>query len=173
MEVPRLGVESELHLPAYITATATRDSSCVCDLHCRSWQCQILNPLREARDHTCSLMVPSCSRFCCATTETAPIFTFFKKRKEKPQGQSQKGYSSLPAGATRGSFLGVHFKNLGGFLESKAYKSGHEGPMTMTLRSFSSSRWSTTSLQIFACQFLALVVFLFCFVFAFFFFFFF
>ena len=29
MEVPRVGVKSELHLPAYITATATRDPSCV------------------------------------------------------------------------------------------------------------------------------------------------
>ena len=27
MEVPRLGVESELHLPAYATATATPDLS--------------------------------------------------------------------------------------------------------------------------------------------------
>ena len=33
MEVPRLGVESELHLPSYATATATRDLSRVCDLH--------------------------------------------------------------------------------------------------------------------------------------------
>ena len=33
MEVPRLGVESELQLPAYTTVTATQDPSCVCDLH--------------------------------------------------------------------------------------------------------------------------------------------
>ena len=33
MEVPRLGVESELQLPAYTAATATSDLSCVCDLH--------------------------------------------------------------------------------------------------------------------------------------------
>ena len=33
MEVPRLGVESELQLPAYSTAIAIRDLSCVCDLH--------------------------------------------------------------------------------------------------------------------------------------------
>ena len=32
MEVPKLGVESELHLPAYATATATPDLNCVCDL---------------------------------------------------------------------------------------------------------------------------------------------
>ena len=33
MEVPRLGVESELQLPAYATATATWDLSHVCNLH--------------------------------------------------------------------------------------------------------------------------------------------
>ena len=50
MEVPRLGVKSELQLPAYATATATRDQSPVCDLHHSSQQCWILNPLKEARD---------------------------------------------------------------------------------------------------------------------------
>ena len=33
MEVPRLGVELELQLPAYVTATATPDLSLVCNLH--------------------------------------------------------------------------------------------------------------------------------------------
>ena len=59
MELPRLGVKSELHLPAYTTATATSDPSCGCDLHHSSWQCRILNPLSEARDWTCILMVTS------------------------------------------------------------------------------------------------------------------
>ena len=59
LEVPRLGVESELYLPAYTTATATWDASCVCNLH-HSWQqCQILNPLSKARDQTCNLMGPT------------------------------------------------------------------------------------------------------------------
>ena len=49
-KVPRLGVESELQLPAYAAATATPDLSCVCDLHHSSQQRQILNPLSEARD---------------------------------------------------------------------------------------------------------------------------
>ena len=49
MEVPRLGVESELQLPAYVTATATRDPSLICDLHHSSWHCWILNPLSKAR----------------------------------------------------------------------------------------------------------------------------
>ena len=44
MEFPRLGVQSELQLLAYATATATQDPSCVCDLHLSSRQCQILNP---------------------------------------------------------------------------------------------------------------------------------
>ena len=49
MEVPGLGVKSELRLPAYVTATATQDPSCFCDLYFSSWQCWILNPLSEAR----------------------------------------------------------------------------------------------------------------------------
>ena len=56
MEVPRLGVKSELQLPAYTTATATRDLSHVCDLRHSSWQCWILNPRSKARDQTCVLM---------------------------------------------------------------------------------------------------------------------
>ena len=52
MEVPRLGVEWELQLPAYTTATATRDLSYVCDLHLSSWQRWILNPLSEASNRT-------------------------------------------------------------------------------------------------------------------------
>ena len=56
MEVPRLAVESKLQLPAYTTATATWDLSRVCNLHHSSWQCWILNPLREARDGSHVLM---------------------------------------------------------------------------------------------------------------------
>ena len=50
MEVSRLGVESELQLPAYTTATATRDLSHVCHLNHRSRQRRILNPLSKGRD---------------------------------------------------------------------------------------------------------------------------
>ena len=67
MEVPRIGVQSELQLPAYATATAMRDPSCVFDIHHSSQQNQILNPLSEARDQTRNLLVPSQIRFCCAT----------------------------------------------------------------------------------------------------------
>ena len=56
MEVPRLGIELELQLPAYTTATATWDPSRVCDLYHSSWQRQILNPLSEAGDRTRILM---------------------------------------------------------------------------------------------------------------------
>ena len=52
MEVPRLGVKSELQLPAYTTATAMQDPSCICDLRRSSWPCRILNRLIEARDWT-------------------------------------------------------------------------------------------------------------------------
>ena len=52
MEVSRLGVELELQLLAYTTATATLDPSHVCDLHHSSQQRWIPNPLSEARDRT-------------------------------------------------------------------------------------------------------------------------
>ena len=48
MEVPRLGVESELQLLAYTTVTAMPDPSYACDLHHSSEQHQILNPPSEA-----------------------------------------------------------------------------------------------------------------------------
>ena len=56
MEVPRLGMELKLQLLAYATGTAMPDLSQVFDLHHSSWQCQILNPLSEARDQTHILM---------------------------------------------------------------------------------------------------------------------
>ena len=59
MEVPRLGVELELQLLAYTTATALWDLSCICDPHHSSWQCRILSLLSEARDWTCILMDPT------------------------------------------------------------------------------------------------------------------
>ena len=50
VEVPRLGVELELQLPAYTTATAMPDLNHLCDPHHNSQQRQILKPLRETRD---------------------------------------------------------------------------------------------------------------------------
>ena len=71
MEVPRPGVQSELQWPAYATATAMQDPSCFCDLHHSTRQCQILNPLREARDWT-FLTDTSWVPYLCATTGTPP-----------------------------------------------------------------------------------------------------
>ena len=76
MEVPRLGVKSELQLLAYASATATEDPSRVCNPHHSSQQCQILNTLSKARDRNHNLMVPSRIRFCCTTTGT-PRFSIF------------------------------------------------------------------------------------------------
>ena len=70
MEIPRLGVELEPQLPAYTTATETRDSSLICDLHHSSLQRQILNPPSEARDRTHVLMDTSQVHFCRAPTGT-------------------------------------------------------------------------------------------------------
>ena len=72
IEVPRLGVESELLLLVYAGATATPDLSCVCHLLLSPRQRQILNPLNEARDRTGNLMVPSQIHFCCAMMGTPP-----------------------------------------------------------------------------------------------------
>ena len=69
MEVPRL-VQLELQLLAYNATTARPDPSHECNLHHSSQQRQIPTPLREARDQTRNLVVPSRIHFCCATTGT-------------------------------------------------------------------------------------------------------
>ena len=56
MEVPRLGVRSELQLQAYATVTAIPDPSCIYNLQRSLWQRQVLNPLSEVRDRTHVLM---------------------------------------------------------------------------------------------------------------------
>ena len=78
MEVPRLGVESELQFLAYTTATAMQNLNHVCNLHHSSQKCQILNPLSEVRDQTHSLIVPSQIHFPCAMRgiPTALFFSF-------------------------------------------------------------------------------------------------
>ena len=76
MEVPRLGVESELQLLVYATATATLDLSRVCDLHHSSWKRHTLNPLSEARDWTQVLIDPSWVHYHWTTTVTPTFFLY-------------------------------------------------------------------------------------------------
>ena len=76
MEVPRLGIQSELQLLAYATATAMPDPSLVWDLHHSSWQRQILDLLSEARDRTRNLVVPSQICFHCAMIGTPSLHHF-------------------------------------------------------------------------------------------------
>ena len=57
MEIPGLGVELEMQLPTYATATAMQDMSRICELHHSSGQHWILNPLSEARDQTHILVI--------------------------------------------------------------------------------------------------------------------
>ena len=77
MEVPRLGVESELQLLAYTIGTGMQDPSHIFDLHHSSQQCQIFNPLNETRDQTHNLMVPSQIRFHFTMTWSSHMFFFF------------------------------------------------------------------------------------------------
>ena len=79
MEIPRLGVESELEPPAYATDTATPELSRICNLqHSSQFQQRwILNPLRKARDWTRNLMVPSRICFLCATTGMPRYYFLF------------------------------------------------------------------------------------------------
>ena len=77
MEVPRLGVKSELQLPAYTTDMAVWDPSRIWDLLHSSGQHWILNPLSEARNRTCFLMVASWVCYCWATVGMLLSCTFY------------------------------------------------------------------------------------------------
>ena len=73
MDNPKLGVQLELQLPAYATAIAPPDPSCICNLHHGSQQRWILNLLSKASDGTCNLMVPSRICFCYAKMGTPAV----------------------------------------------------------------------------------------------------
>ena len=76
MEVPRLGIESELKLPAYTTAVAMWDLSLVCHLRHSSRQLQILNPLSKARDQIHILLDTSQAHYCWATKGTSTLVSY-------------------------------------------------------------------------------------------------
>ena len=79
MDVPRLGVKSQLQLPAYTTATAMRDLNCVCNLHHSSLQGKIPHPLNKARGQTHILMKTSRIPFPCTTMGTLKQFLILEK----------------------------------------------------------------------------------------------
>ena len=79
MEVPRLGVKSEVQLLAYTISTAMLDLSHVCDPHYSSQQPRILNSLSEARDRTCVLMDTSQIGFLLSHNENSSVFLIFKQ----------------------------------------------------------------------------------------------
>ena len=87
MEVPRLGVESDLWPLAYVTAT--RDLSHVYNQHHSSEQRRILNPLMEARDWTHILMDIS-QVTAVPQWELLKIFSLKKKKKERERERAKK-----------------------------------------------------------------------------------
>ena len=76
MEVPRLGAESELQLPAYTTAIATRDQSHAYDLHTTAY-----GNARSLTHRTRAGIEPSTSWFLvrsinhCTTMGTPTMFS--------------------------------------------------------------------------------------------------
>ena len=82
MEVPRLGVESQLQLLAYTTAAATWDLSHVCDLHHNSWQCWIPDPLSEARGGAQILMDTGRIHFHCTKMGTPSRIYYYVVQSE-------------------------------------------------------------------------------------------
>ena len=75
MEIPRLGVESELQLPACAIAIATLDLSHICDVHHSLQQCQIPNALSETKDRTHILMDTSQVHFLCHNGNSISLFS--------------------------------------------------------------------------------------------------
>ena len=57
MEVPMLGVESQMQLLAYTTAIAMWDPSCICDLHKSSGQCWSLTHWESVEIEPASLWI--------------------------------------------------------------------------------------------------------------------
>ena len=88
LDIPRLGVKSELWLQANTTATAVQDPSLICDLHHSSQQHQIPDPLGEAKHRTCFFMDTSQICFRCTTTGIPCVYFF----KENPLAPWKRGW---------------------------------------------------------------------------------
>ena len=73
MQVPKLGIKSELQLLAYARATAMQDWSHICNLNHSSQQCCITGLLSETRDITHILTDTSQIHFHCTTMATPGI----------------------------------------------------------------------------------------------------
>ena len=139
MEVPRLGIELELRLPAYTTAIATQDLSCICDLHHTSWQCQIPKPLTKARDRTRICMDTSWICFHFTTTGT-PRVIFLKSKVYTQQLWFLKIYAlALDTLSVKGFKL--HFNCI-----ILLIRLGETSPGSPKLRSCSTCLWESTKL---------------------------
>ena len=77
MEVPRLGVKSELQLPFYTTATAMQDLSQVYNLSTAHHNARSLNPLSKIRDLACILTNTSRVCYLWATTGTPQLISLW------------------------------------------------------------------------------------------------
>ena len=106
MKVPRLGVKSELQLPAYAEATATQDPSHICDPHRRSRQRRILNPLSEARHQTRVLTDTSQIHYHWAMMGTPGNYILINSLEDSGAGVPWHGRSSyLLPGTSYSSLL--------------------------------------------------------------------
>ena len=103
VEVPRLGVKSQLQPLAYTTATTTPDSSCICYL-CRSLQQHwILNPLSEARPGIKPTFSWILVRFISTKPQREPYNLSFKNGKLGVPAVVQSLLSLCSAGSIPGS----------------------------------------------------------------------
>ena len=88
MEVPRLGVELELRLPAYTTATAMPDPSRVYNLHHSSWQCRIGSLTHRVRPGIETASSWMLVRFVSTEPQQELPSPFLKRQRYK--GESEK-----------------------------------------------------------------------------------
>ena len=79
MEVSRLGLNRICSCRPTPQPQQCQIWDASCDLHYRSWQCRILNPLSKAKDWTCILVDTSWVRYYWATMGTAnkPILIYY------------------------------------------------------------------------------------------------